>query len=208
MTKSIKKSLQSFFRLFQRIPHLFAYFGRKANGVRNLWISAKFRSCPTSVAFQSICSLTGAKHITIGEHSVFGQDLFLTAVVKYYDQSFQPQLTIGHHCHFGAYNHITCINRIEIGNHCLTGKWVTITDNSHGFTDKESLQQAPELRAVVSKGAVFIGDNVWIGDKVTILPGVKIGDGAVIGANSVVTKDVPAYSVIGGNPARILKENS
>ena len=51
-----------------------------------------------------------------------------------------------------------------------------------------------------------IGDNVWIGDKVTILPGVHIGDGAVIGANAVVVKDVRPYTVVGGNPAKIIKE--
>lgn len=52
---------------------------------------------------------------------------------------------------------------------------------------------------------VVIGDDVWIGARVTILPGVHIGKGSVIGAGSVVTKDVPEYSVVGGNPARVLK---
>ena len=53
---------------------------------------------------------------------------------------------------------------------------------------------------------VVIGENVWIGDKATILPGVSIGDGAVIGANAVVTKDVPPYSVVVGNPAKIINK--
>ena len=52
---------------------------------------------------------------------------------------------------------------------------------------------------------VYIGNDVWIGSRVTILPGVKIGNGVVIGACSVVTKDVPDYAVIGGNPAKIIK---
>ena len=63
----------------------------------------------------------------------------------------------------------------------------------------------PLERPITSKGPVVIGNNVWIGDKATILPGVTIGDGAVIAANAVVTKDVPAYSVVGGNPARVIK---
>ena len=63
----------------------------------------------------------------------------------------------------------------------------------------------PIKRTVISKGAVVIKDNVWIGDKVTILPNVTIGEGAVIAANAVVTHDVPPYSVVGGNPAKILK---
>ena len=86
----------------------------------------------------------------------------------------------------------------------LTGKWVTITDNSHGETDKDTLGMRPQKRTITSKGPVVIGNNVWIGDKATILPGVIIGDGAVIAANAVVTKDVPAYSVVGGNRAKII----
>ena len=89
----------------------------------------------------------------------------------------------------------------------LTGKWVTITDNSHGETDKDTLGMRPQKRTITSKGPVVIGNNVWIGDKATILPGVTIGDGAVIAANAVVTKDVPPYSVVGGNPAKVIKRN-
>lgn len=114
---------------------------------------------------------------------------------------------IGNNCSFGAYNHITCANRVAIGDSLLTGKWVTITDNSHGETDKSTLEMRPQERPITSKGPVVIGNNVWIGDKATILPGVTIGDGAVIAANAVVTKDVPAYSVVGGNPAKVIKRN-
>lgn len=52
---------------------------------------------------------------------------------------------------------------------------------------------------------VIISDDVWIGARVTILPGVHIGKGAIIGAGAVVTKDVPEYAVVGGNPAKIIK---
>lgn len=117
----------------------------------------------------------------------------------------EPFLKIGSHCAFGAFNHITCANKVIIGDYCLTGKWGTITDNSHGETDYNSLCLPPSKRLIISKGPVIIGNNVWIGDKATILPGVTIGDGVVVAANAVVTKDVPAYSVVGGNPARILK---
>ena len=52
---------------------------------------------------------------------------------------------------------------------------------------------------------VYIGDDVWIGGRVTILPGVHIGKGAIVGAGAVVTKDVPEYSIVGGNPAKIIR---
>ena len=52
---------------------------------------------------------------------------------------------------------------------------------------------------------ITVGDNCWIGEKTTILPGVNIGKGCVIGAMSVVTKDIPDYSIAAGNPARVIK---
>lgn len=168
------------------------------------------------VSFGVINEIRGTEFMQIGRNTAFSDYLYLTAwgnaecleLTGHESNCQSPRLCIGEHCRFGAYNHITCINRITIGNNCLTGKWVTITDNSHGDTDLESLKIAPINRPLVSKGAVTIGNNVWIGDKVTILPGVSIGDGAVIGANAVVTKDVPPYCVVGGNPARIIKRQS
>lgn len=52
---------------------------------------------------------------------------------------------------------------------------------------------------------VFIGNDVWIGGHVIILPGVNVGNGSIIGAGSVVTRDVPDYAIVGGNPAQIIK---
>lgn len=150
---------------------------------------------------------------TLGEHCIhigagtnFGEGAYLTAWERTCaGGNFHPEIHIGENCCFGAWNHITATNYIKIGNNLLTGKWVTITDNSHGETDYDTLQIPPLMRIVTSKGPVVIGNNVWIGDKATILPGVTIGDGAVVAANAVVTKDVPAYCVVGGNPAKIIK---
>jgi len=65
---------------------------------------------------------------------------------------------------------------------------------------------APQLADLPFKGDTVVGNDVWIGQNVTIMPGVKIGDGAIIAANSVVTKDVPAYHIAGGNPAKIIRK--
>lgn len=160
-----------------------------------------------SVSFPRDMYTLGEHCIYIGEGTHFGEYSYLTA----WEQTcaggdFHPEIHIGKNCCFGAWNHITATNKIQIGENLLTGKWVTITDNSHGETDYETLQRPPIMRLVTSKGPIVIGNDVWIGDKATILPGVTIGDGAVIAANAVVTKDVPAYSVVGGNPARIIKQ--
>lgn len=183
---------------------LFMYFRNKKNSLYSIWIGQQINNCGSKVRFTSVASLRGYKFIEIGNNTSFGKDLYLTAWKFDYSPS-DPIIRIGNHCPFGAYNHITSFNKIIIGDGCLTGKWVTITDNSHGETDNQSLHIIPAKRFVISKGPVIIGKNVWIGDKATILPGVIIGDGAVIGANSIVTKDVPSYCVAAGNPAKIIK---
>lgn len=149
----------------------------------------------------------GEEHIYIGEGTHIGEHCIITAWESTYaGGDFHPEIKIGKGCGLGEYNHITSTNKIIIGDNLLTGRWVTITDNSHGETDYATLQIPPILRIVTSKGPVVIGNNVWIGDKATILPGVTIGDGVVVAANSVVTKDVPEYCVVAGNPAKIIKK--
>lgn len=179
-------------------------------------LTAKIRCHHKYVAFDKILQLEGAEYIYVGDGTGFGPELVLTAwetsigqleVEHLNEQVVKPSIIIGKNCYFGAYNHITCINSITIGDNFLSGKWVTITDNSHGSTDIGELDTPPMLRNLVSKGPVVIGNNVWIGDKVTILPGVTIEDGAIVAANTVVTKDVPAYCVACGNPAKIIKRN-
>ena len=56
------------------------------------------------------------------------------------------------------------------------------------------------------KGDTSIGNDVWIGNNATIMPGIKVGDGAIIGTNSVVTKDVAAYTIVAGNPAKVIRK--
>ena len=65
---------------------------------------------------------------------------------------------------------------------------------------------APQKKDLPFKGDTIIGSDVWIGQNVTIMPGVKIGDGDIVGANSVVTKDVKPYTIVAGNPARLIRK--
>jgi acetyltransferase-like isoleucine patch superfamily enzyme len=184
------------------------------NGIKLIWDSVRSRMyrksflyCHPTVRIERLGKLIGAKYISIGNGSDIQQMTYMTAWDSYNNiQKFTPEITIGEDCHIGAFNHITCVNRIVIGDGFVSGKWVTITDNSHGDISHETLSIPVGKRYIVSKGPVLIGKNVWVGDKATILPGVTIGDGVVVGADSVVTKDVPAYCVVGGNPARIIKE--
>ena len=147
--------------------------------------------------------LAGERYIRIGNDVTIGQGVQLTAWDRYLDQRFQPEIVIGDGCAIGDGAHITAIDRIELGKHVLTGKYVLITDNAHGETDLALLEIAPNQRPLASKGPVIIEDNVWIGEKASILSGVRIGRGAIVGANAVVTRDVPAGTMALGVPARI-----
>jgi acetyltransferase-like isoleucine patch superfamily enzyme len=149
--------------------------------------------------------LIGGSYISIGDKTSFGTRATLTAWDKYGLDRFCPEIIIGNNVSIGDDSHITAINRIEIGNNVLTGKKITITDNAHGKSNLESLMLPPTHRKLYSPGPIFIEDGVWIGDKVTILANVRIGKNAIIGSNAVVTKDIPANSVAGGIPARIIK---
>lgn len=203
----MKRLISVIFSLIQK--YIFTYvflcwMQQKKREIRSYWLCNSFKRCHRTVRFGKIGELRGMEFIELDECVNFGEYIYLNAWKKYGN----PTIHIGQGSNFGAFNHITCINHIEIGEYCLTGKWVTIADNNHGQTDFESLQMAPIRRKIVSKGPISIGKNVWIGDKSTILSGVTIGDGAIIAANSVVTKDVPAYSIVGGNPAKIIRKNT
>lgn len=65
---------------------------------------------------------------------------------------------------------------------------------------------APQISELPFKGDTVIGNDVWIGQNATIMPGIKIGDGAIIGTNSTVTKDIEPYTIVGGNPAKVIKK--
>ncbi len=175
------------------------------SSVYNIWICQKFKCHECRFGYPTNY-INGTQYFTIKERTRFGRFAVLTAWDKYEDDTFSPSVRIGENCNFGDFLHLTCINKITIGNDVLTGRWVTITDNGHGTTDFAVLHQPPMHRSLYSKGPVTIGNNVWIGDKATILPGVTIGEGSVIAANSVVTKDIPAYSIAGGNPAQIIRK--
>lgn len=174
--------------------------------LRTLFYSYRFHSFGKGSRLWKVGQISNPQCISVGSNVKIQEHHYLTAWPSSENKD-KVLITIGDNCMIGAYNHITAINKITIGDGLLTGKWVTITDNSHGETDYASLCIPPTKRPMTSKGPVTIGNNVWIGDKATILAGVTIGDGAVIAANSVVTKDVPAYSVVAGVPAKLIKEN-
>jgi acetyltransferase-like isoleucine patch superfamily enzyme len=149
--------------------------------------------------------VTGTKNITIGKSFVANKNLRLQAIITYGGINYTPQIIIGDNVTINPNCHIAALKKITIGDNVLIASNVFISDHSHGRLDFTDLAEPPALRELDSKGEIHIGNNVWIGQNVTILANVHIGDSAIIGANAVITKDIPAYSVVVGNPARIIR---
>lgn len=178
------------------------------NVLYTLWIKNFLGSVGEHSSICYPCSLQGGgqKNIKIGDYTTIQGTSILGCWVKYGKQVFpNASITIGNHCSIGEYNHITACNKITIGDGLLTGRYVIISDNSHGGLSKEESSIQPSLRDLKSKGEVIIGNNVWLGDKVAVLSGVHIGNNVIVAANAVVTKDVPDGCIVAGVPAKIIK---
>jgi acetyltransferase-like isoleucine patch superfamily enzyme len=143
------------------------------------------------------------QYIHVGANTLIGPDISLSAGMVPGQQCItNPVVTIGDRCLIGRGSGIVGHFSIEIGNDVWTGHNVYITDQNHGYEDVTrpiSQQSQPER-------AVKIGDGSWLGYGSVVLPGVTIGEHCVIGANSVVTRDVPSFSVAVGVPARVIKK--
>src|SRR5690606_31383066 len=106
------------------------------------------------------------------------------------------KVSVGNYCYIGRYSYLD--GDIEIGDYTMLASHVAIVGGDHIYDRPETL--------MIEGGRehwkrTIIGKDVWIGHGATILNGVKIGDGAVVAAASVVTRDVPAYGIVAGNPA-------
>ena len=108
-------------------------------------------------------------------------------------------VTIGDYTRIGIHN--TIIGPVCIGNHVNLAQGITITALNHNFED--TTKRIDEQG--ISTKPVVIGDDVWIGANAVILPGVTIGSHCVVAAGAVVTKDVPDHTLVGGVPAKIIK---
>jgi len=94
--------------------------------------------------------------------------------------------------------------KVTIGKYSVIAENFRIISSNHRI-DRADMQGKFTIPSDISKGPIYIGNNVWCGDNVTILSGVTIGDGAVIGAGSIVTRDIPPFSVAVGIPAKVIK---
>lgn len=157
------------------------------------------------------------------EQCIVGSQCVLThqAIFERYGHG---KIIIGDRCHIGGNTNLVSINGIHIGSDVTIAWDCLIYDHdSHSleWNDRcnDTLQEIRDYQETgnpiankdwskVKSAPIKIGDKAWLGMGVTVLKGVTIGEGAVIGARSVVTRDVPPYCVVAGNPARVIRDLS
>ncbi len=147
------------------------------------------------------------------DHLVIGENTHLRGEIIVYP--YGDGIRIGDNCYVGLNSVIRSGNSIVIGNDVLIAHNVTIMDtDSHEIDAKERAKSYrlmlkeghPKSPGLVKTAPVVIHDHAWISYNVCVLKGVTIGEGAIVGAGSVVTKDVPAWTMVAGNPAKVIKQ--
>ena len=115
----------------------------------------------------------------------------------------KDNLIIEDYVYIGPNSFISCFGKVTIKRGTIIGPRIVIHTANHNYINE--IKAIPYDSELLIKD-VIIEENVWIGDSVIILPGITIGEGSIIAAGSVVVKDIPKFSIVGGNPAKVIKE--
>lgn len=133
-----------------------------------------------------------------GSIATFGKNIYIGSDVEIFLKQ-GSNFEIGENTYFTGRSHIECENEIRIGNNCAISWGCTIIDSDHHMLYYDNKRE--------KSNSVRIGNNVWIGCNSTILKGTVIGNGSVVAAGSIVSGNFPEKALIGGSPAKIIKEN-
>ncbi len=158
------------------------------------FFAADLKRCPDSVVWEPGALVFHPEHVSLGERVYVGH----YAILKAY---YQNQMIIGDDCWIGQGAFLHSAGGLVLGQRVGVGPNVTILTSKHTDPGRDR----PIMDGALELAAVEIGDGSDIGAGAVILPGVRLGKGVQVGAGAVVTKDVPDYSVVAGNPARVLR---
>lgn len=133
-----------------------------------------------------------------------GRSVIIRPSTRVYAGNSQSLVSFGNGTEIGEHSTISSNNSIVFGNDVLTGPHIFIADHNHAY-ENPLLSVSKQGVKCNPTDKVVIGDGSWLGTNVVIVGNVHIGKHCVIGANSVVTKDIPDYSVAAGIPAKVIK---
>lgn len=168
-------------------------------GMRRIYYYLKFAHFGKHSYLIHPLQIKGGKSIYIGDNVSIQYKTWLASIPL--TGEVQSQLVFEDGCTIGHFNHIYATKSIILRKNVLTADKVYISDNLHSYEDINTpIVQQP----ILQNGTVEIGEGSWLGENVCVL-GANVGKHCVIGSNSVVTKDIPDYSVAVGAPAKVIK---
>ena len=144
--------------------------------------------------------VTWPHRIRIGNACSLEHDIYLKVAGGY---SEKIGIDIGDGCFIGSGCEFNALSLIQIGASCLIASGTRFIDHDHGMEQDVPMKEQSEPSA-----DILVGSDVWIGVNCVILKGVSIGSGAIVAAGSVVTRPIPAFAIVAGVPARILRFRS
>lgn len=168
----------------------------------NLWYRVAFGRIGRGSIIQTPILLNNTHCVEIGDNVSIQQGARFDIITNRFGYSFQPKVLIGDSCSFEQNFHLACAQEIVIGRKVAVTENVGIFDIWHPY---EAIDK-PIVDQPLRTAPVRIGDETLIGMGAVIQPGVTIGKHCVIGANSVVTHNIPDYSVAVGAPARVIRQ--
>lgn len=171
------------------------------------WLIRTKIIAPKARLFRFPIIIRGRKYIDFGEQLTTGVGCRFDCFPG--NEPSTKKLVFGKNVQINDYVHIVAMNKVIIGDNVLMASHVFISDNSHGCykgCDNDSNPMVPPTKREYYTVPISIGNNSWIGEGVIIMPGVTIGEGCVIGAHSVVSRNIPNYSIAVGSPAKIIKQ--
>jgi len=192
--KIIIREIKNFIEfLIRNIPGIIGYI------VRSFYFSKRTSKKFLNNRFETGIRIEYPRNIELGSGSYFGFDC------KIYASEFS-KVKIGSNCEFNSNVMINARGNgiIMIGDNVLIGPNVVLRSSDHAFS---SLRKAINKQGM-THGRIIVKENVWIGSNCVILKNCTIGEGSIIAAGAVVTKDIEAYSVVGGVPAKVIKKRN
>lgn len=160
-----------------------------------------FRSMGSTTFVSPFIQSVGLDCVSLGSRSRISRNTRLLALKGYGTQLFSPHISIGDNVSIGFGCTLSCVNQLEIGHDVTIGDNVYIADSHHDYSNPAlGVLDQPLL-----PGRITIGRGAWVGYGAFIAGDVSVGERSVVGANSVVTRSVPAYTVVAGVPARAVK---
>jgi acetyltransferase-like isoleucine patch superfamily enzyme len=166
-----------------------------------LLLSSKYNcriDATAQIFYDRIADVSLAPYVNIGAHTV------IHCTNEDSEHPHASRLVVGEYTYIGEMNNIRLGGAlVQIGRKCLISQHVSIIGSNHSIDKSRCIIDQPWDDSRLN---VIIGDDVWIGCGAQVMPGVTIGHGAIVAAGSVVTKDVAAYTVVAGIPARFVKD--